>query len=313
MTTYLVTGGCGFIGSHLVDKLLESGHKVVVLDDLSTGNAENVSSKAELIIGDICNKELVTDLLARVDACFHLAAWTGMIICKEDWLGTNRVNLVGTITLFEAASAIKEKYQKVIPFVFASSSAVYGECKDLPLKESAHIKPLSAYGADKLACEMHAYVASKIHNIPTICLRYFNVYGTRQSIASVDSAAIPIFIEKIKQNQPIDIFGDGEQTRDFIHVSDVVNYTIFFMNHMKLAPNVFNVCTGKAISINELVNLFTKILNRDIEKKYVPTRLGDVVDSCGDPSKAEKLGIKAKIPLLEGLTELLRKSFSTPS
>ncbi len=305
MASYLVTGGCGFIGSHLVDTLLSNGHRVIVIDDLSSGKRENLSPNAELIVGDVCDLNLVINTLSQVDACFHLAALLGMVACKENWLGTNRVNLVGTLTLFEAARLIREKHHKTLPIVYTSSCSVYGDAPYQPITEISSTAPLSAYGADKLACELHARVATIVHGIPTIGLRLFNVYGSRQNANSIDSGAIPIFIDKVQKNAPITIFGDGEQTRDFVHVSDVVNHFIFFMENMHLAPDVFNVCTGNIVTINRLIDLMRSILQKPIEKIYQPPRPGDVLHSHGDPSKAIALGVHAKVRLANGLEQLL--------
>jgi len=307
MSTYLVTGGCGFIGSHLVDALLIKNHKVIVIDDLSTGKIENLSPKAELIVGNICDQDLIVDTLKQVDGCFHLAARLGLIACKEDWVGTNNVNLSGTIMLFDGARKMKAAHKKTVPIIYASSCAVYGDSTQLPLIESYYASPLSAYGADKLGCELHGKVASEVHEIPNIGLRLFNVYGPRQNAASFDSGVIPIFIDRIKNNQPVDILGNGEQTRDFVHVSDVVDYFMFFMNNIKYTPNVYNVCTGQVITINKLIALMGQLLNRTITKNFRAPRPGDVMHSYGDTRKSLLLGIKAKTPLQEGLETLLSK------
>lgn len=305
MASYLVTGGCGFIGSHLVDTLLASGHKVVVIDDLSTGYRRNLAPEAELIIGDVCDRSLLLNTLARVDYCFHLAALLGIVSCRENWLGTNRVNLVGTLTVFDAACTIARTTGKKVPIIYTSSCAVYGDTQYLPTPEQSPTIPLSAYGADKLACELHARVATQVHHIPTVGLRLFNVYGPRQNPASIDAGIITAFIDRIAKQAPLVIYGNGEQTRDFVHVSDVVKHLLFFMENIHLAPGIFNVCTGKTSSVKQLVAIINQILGYPIPILYEPPRDGDVMHSQGDPQKTQTLGISATVPLMRGLEDLL--------
>jgi UDP-glucose 4-epimerase len=306
MASYLVTGGAGFIGSHLVDALLNEGHSVIVIDNLSSGKRENLSPKAELIIGDICDRQLVLDTLTKVDGCFHLAAQLGIQIAKDQWLETNKNNLVGTIAIFDAVSELKEKQHKDIPIVYTSSCAIYGDATELPLPEDILTFPTSGYGADKLACELHGFVAAKVHGLKTVGLRLFNIYGPRQDPHAGEAALIPSLIEKIQNNQAIDIFGNGEQSRDFVHVNDVVRHFIFFMNNIeKSSPNVYNVCTGQSISVMDLIEAISKSLNRDLEVDHHPARVGDVLHSRGNPDKAKQLGIAAKVSLEQGLNELL--------
>jgi len=305
MSTYLVTGGCGFIGSHLVDALVKEEHKVVILDNLSHGSKEYLPKEAELIVGDIRDQNLVMDLLSRVDGCYHLASRLGMVICKTDWLGTHLVNQTGTITLFDTARKIRETKNKIVPILYASSCAVYGDSVKLPLCEADYTSPISAYGADKLGCELHARVAHEVHGIPTIGLRFFNVYGPRQRPDTVDSGVISLFLDKIQNKKPLGIFGDGEQTRDFIHVSDVVDYMIFFMANMGHSPSIYNVCTGQSITINYLVNLLEQMLHQPLHKEYLAKRSGDVTHSRGDARRTLKLGLKPQVHLIHGLQRLL--------
>ena len=217
-STYLVTGGAGFIGSHLCDALVRDGHAVRVLDDLSTGRRANLPLGVELIEGDVADPAAVRAAVAGVDGCFHLAAIASVARGVEDWLGTHRANLTGTITLFDEV----RRQPRPVPVVYASSAAVYGDCADLPITEAATKRPLSAYGADKYACELHAVVASHVHHVPTVGLRFFNVYGPRQDPRSPYSGVISIFCERVRRGVAIDIFGNGGQTRDFITVADVV-------------------------------------------------------------------------------------------
>ncbi|MGH7152360.1 MAG: NAD-dependent epimerase/dehydratase family protein, partial [Acetobacteraceae bacterium] len=186
MATWLVTGGAGFIGSHLCDALLRRGDAVRVLDDLSTGKRENLPAGAELMIGDIADPAAVERALAGVDGCFHLAAIASVARGIDDWLGTHCTNLTGTITVFDAVR------RHPVPVIYASSAAVYGDCPAQPLTERAPTAPLSAYGADKLGCELHARVARQVHGITTVGLRFFNVYGPRQDPDSPYSGVISI-------------------------------------------------------------------------------------------------------------------------
>ncbi|MGH7209981.1 MAG: NAD-dependent epimerase/dehydratase family protein, partial [Acetobacteraceae bacterium] len=215
MSRYLVTGGCGFIGSHLCDALLAHGHAVRVLDDLSTGRRENLPPAAELIVGDVGDAALAAHALDGVSGCFHLAAIASIERGVQDWPGTHRVNLSATVGLLDAIRRLPAP----VAFVCASSAAVYGDCDRLPLDEDAPARPLSAYGADKLGCELHARVAAHVFAVPTVGLRFFNVYGPRQDPRSPYSGVISIFCDRLRRGAPIDLFGDGEQTRDFVFVA----------------------------------------------------------------------------------------------
>ena len=195
MALYLITGGCGFIGSHLAEDLLAQGHSVRVIDNLSTGKISNlpasrVPTDCELVIGDITDKARLEQCFDGVDYCFHLAAIASVQLSNEDWAGTHQVNLTGSINVFDAAR------MRQVPVVYASSAAVYGDNAESPLTESAVLRPLTAYGADKLGSELHARVASFVHSVPTTGLRFFNVYGPRQDSSSPYSGVISIFAEK---------------------------------------------------------------------------------------------------------------------
>ncbi len=246
MSTYLVTGGCGFIGSHLADSLLADGHAVRILDDLSTGKRANKPEAATLIEADVADPRAVVRAMEGVDGCFHLAAIASVERANRDWLGTHRVNLSGTITILEAARG------GPIPVVYASSAAIYGDNPALPLAETAAPRPLSAYGADKLGCELHARVAGRVHGIPTTGLRFFNVYGPRQDPLSPYSGVISIFCERLRGGRGVTIFGDGGQTRDFVFVADVVRALRAALRRVSTEAGVFNVCTGRASSVRDL-------------------------------------------------------------
>ncbi len=304
---YLVTGGCGFIGSHLVAKLLELKHTVTVLDNLSTGKRENIPPQAKLVVGDIRDQELLYKLLLKSDGCFHLAARLGVTLSQDQWISANQTNLLGTITLFDTAKQLQPK--KFIPIVYASSCAIYGDCSQMPLSEKYCPSPISAYGADKLGCELHAKVARLIHEIPNVGLRIFNVYGPNQDPNSPYSGVITRFIHSIQQTQSVEIFGHGEQTRDFIFVKDVVSAFVFFMQKIYQTDGIYNVSTGHSITINHLVDKLSETLHLPVKKHYKSIRMGDTIYSCGNPEKANRLGWHAQHSLIDGLTELYKQAF----
>ena len=303
MPLYLVTGGAGFIGSHLVDALLARGDRVRVLDDLSTGRRENLDPKADLIVGDVADAGCVAGAMRGVDGCFHLAAIASVQLGNSDWLGTHRANLTGTITVFDAAR--RAKPDRTVPVVYASSAAVYGDSAELPLGETAMTRPLSAYGADKLGCELHARVAAKVHGVRTVGCRFFNVYGPRQDPGSPYSGVISIFFNRIGAGQGITIFGDGGQTRDFIYVADVVRSLLATMSQEAAEPAVFNICTGTATSLLELAAAVGRVFGREPDIAFGPVRTGDIRASLGNPSAARAaLGFAASVALEDGLSRM---------
>lgn len=298
MAKYLVTGGCGFIGSHLCEALATAGHEVVVLDNLSTGKVENLTIPVDLHIGDVSVYEDVEKAMQGVEGCFHLAAIASVEKSIEDWPGTHKVNLSGTVNVFDAAR------KDNVRVVYASSAAVYGDNANIPLNESDKTRPLSAYGADKLGCEYHAKVAGLIHNVPTAGMRFFNVFGPRQDPKSPYSGVISIFIDRLLSGKPLKIFGDGQQVRDFIYVADVVRFLIAAMTHTSVEADVFNVCTGQTTSINQLAQAIAAIAAAPLSIDRCPARGGDIQVSLGNAEKAlKKLNVKARISLSEGLKE----------
>ncbi len=305
--TYLVTGGCGFIGSNLVDKLIDDGYNVIVLDNLSTGKRSNLSSSVELIVGDIRDKSLVNPLMQQVDGCFHLAAIASVELSNQDWVGTHEINQTGTINMFNAARNGKNGVS--IPVVYASSSAVYGNNKTIPFKETSTTTPLTAYGVDKLACEFHAKIAWEIFQVPNVGFRFFNVYGPRQNPESVYSGVISIFLDKISQSKAITIYGDGEQTRDFVYIDDVVKFLMSAMQRLtkkEFTSSVFNVCTGQATSINQLAHLLGKHLNKEVDIVYAEPRTGEVYLAMGYPVTAtQELQQQAEHSLSDGLAKYI--------
>ena len=215
---YLVTGGCGFIGLHLVRQLLSEGHNVTIIDDLSNSTKDNVPPQATLIVQDITVAGVLDALVQKVDGVFHLAAVVSVVKSTEAWKRTHEVTLGGMVALLDALA----RFKRHIPVVYCSSAAVYGDKSDVPFREDCHCTPISAYGADKLSCELHARVGYLVHGIPSIGLRFFNVYGEGQDPHSPYAGVISIFAGQMRASQPVTIYGDGEQIRDYIHVSDVV-------------------------------------------------------------------------------------------
>lgn len=302
MSRYLVTGGAGFIGSHLCEALVARGDSVRVLDDLSTGHRGNLPVGVPLIIGDVADPAVVEKALEGVDGCFHLAAIASVEKGITDWLGTHRANITGTITVFDA---IRRQNSRV-PVVYASSAAVYGDAATIPIAEADPRVPLSAYGADKYGCELHARVASHVHGIPTVGLRFFNVYGPRQDPKSPYSGVISIFCERIAIGAPISIYGDGAQTRDFIYVSDVV---AALLGAMALRPSdapVLNVCTGVPTSVEALAGLIAELANMSLKATNQPPRAAEIRHSLGVPTLANSLlALPPRVPLRSGLRKVL--------
>lgn len=304
MKTYLVTGGCGFIGSHLCQALLRQGHLVRVLDDLSSGSWANLPREAEFMYGSLLDIDLVREALNRVDGCFHLAAISSVERGTRDWLGTHRVNLGGTVTLFDTILRLPRTAST--PVVYASSAAVYGDCNELPITEATEKSPLSAYAADKYGCELHARVATGVHGIPTVGLRFFNVYGPNQDPSSPYSGVIARFADRLKRGDPIEIFGDGEQTRDFVYVADAVTALLRAMERQPSGAPVYNVCTGVPTSVLELARTIGKLCGTDPTIRRHPPRAGEIQHSLGSPAHAKAaLGLPEPTMLREGLTTLL--------
>jgi len=309
MARYLVTGGCGFIGSHLCEALIARGDQVRVLDDLSSGHRDNLAPGAELMVGDIADLGAMTRALRGMDGCFHLAAIASVERGVQDPLGTHRVNLTGTITVFEAARAAPAALgsKNPLPVVYASSAAVYGDPARLPLAEGAPTRPLSAYGADKLGCEQHARVAGAVHGVPTLGLRFFNVFGPRQDPRSPYSGVISIFCERLVRNEPVGIYGDGGQTRDFVVVSDVVAALLAGMRQASTAAPVLNVCTGRVTTVRQLAELIGSVCGVEPVLRHLPARSGEIRDSLGSPDQMRALlGVGDPVALRTGLESVVR-------
>ncbi|MBC7800413.1 MAG: NAD-dependent epimerase/dehydratase family protein, partial [Gemmatimonadaceae bacterium] len=272
MSIFTITGGAGFIGSHLADALLASGHRVRILDDFSTGRSANIDPRCEVMRGDVCDTAAVRRAMMGASGCFHLAAIASVMRGNEDWLGTHRVNLGGTITVFDAARAMGG-----LPVVYASSAAVYGTLDGVAGEDTAPA-PRTSYGADKLGSEQHARVGLLVHGVPSAGFRFFNVYGPRQDPSSPYSGVISIFASAIGADRTITLHGDGSQTRDFVYVTDVVAHLIAGMRHLEDAPGayVMNVCTGRATSVRELAVAIGAASGRSLSVQRGPARAGDI-------------------------------------
>lgn len=300
---YLVAGGCGFIGSHAVAALLAGGHEVRILDNLSSGKLRNKPAHADLIVGDVADRATVARSMKGADGVFHFAAVASVERCNEDWLGSHRSNMAGTVTIFEAACHARQGGP--IPVVYASSAAVYGQSTEVPLGETNRPRPNSPYGADKLGCELHAAAGFHIHGLPSCGVRFFNVYGPGQDPRSPYSGVISIFCDRARANREITIFGDGRQTRDFVYVGDAVRGALAAMDRCGDAANVVNICTGRGTSLLELVGHIEQHLQRRARTTFAERRRGDIAVSIGDPSlAAAHLGFRAQTTIRAGLARL---------
>ncbi len=300
MSLYLVTGAAGFIGSHLADALLAQGHNVRALDDFSTGRHENLDPRCHVITADVADRRAVAEAMDGVDGCFHLAAVASVARANKEWIETHRINQTGTVTVLDAARA-----NRLVPVVYASSAAIYGDVGTRLAHEDIAPAPLTAYGADKLGSELHGKVAYLVHRVPTMGLRFFNVYGPRQDPASPYSGVISIFARAIARRAPIMVHGDGAQVRDFVFVSDVVAHLLAAMTALHDEPRAvtMNVCTGDGTRIRDLAGLLGQIAGIPPDIRGGPARVGDIRYSVGDPSLAtETLGVSARIFLPDGLT-----------
>ena len=301
---YLVTGGCGFIGSHLVHALVRQGHGVRVLDDLSSGRASVLPAAAELVVADVRDRSAVREAVRGVAGCFHLAAVASVERTRLDWLDGHRTNAGGTVAVLEAA---RDGRQGPVPVVYASSAAVYGDTGEPPLQEEHRPAPTSAYGADKLGGEIHAGLASRLFGVPTLGLRFFNVYGPGQPAASPYSGVITLFADRLARGEALTIFGTGRQTRDFVHVDDVVQALLAGMERMPgEGGGVVNVCTGRETSILELARTLAELAGTPLRVVHEPARPGDIMRSAGCPRLlASTLGVSARTAMREGLERTL--------
>jgi UDP-glucose 4-epimerase len=308
---YLVTGGAGFIGSHLCAELVRSGHRVTVIDNLSTGSRVNLPSGVRLIEADVADMHALASCIPMVDGVFHLAAIASVQRSNEAWLDTSRTNLFGTVAVLDAIKQdARAQSRPPIPCVLASSAAIYGDASVTPITESVVPLPLTAYGVDKYASEHHARIGALVHQIPASAMRFFNVYGERQDPNSPYSGVISIFAQRFLRHAPVSIHGDGGQSRDFIYVGDVVRLLMAAMqqHHREevVAYRAMNVCTGNATTIRQLADILKELTqSRSVVTHEVP-RMGDIYRSVGSGKyAADVLGLRAETSLTDGLRATL--------
>jgi UDP-glucose 4-epimerase len=302
----LVTGGAGFIGSHLVDRLTNAGHSVVALDNLSTGKKTNLANSErcpnfQLVQADVRRiPRSFVKRVRRVDRIVHLAALTSVQQSMRDPVTTTEVNVVGTLNILKAAKMLRAER-----ILFASSAAVYGAPQTFPITEEASSKPISPYGASKAASEHYLGSFEENHGIEAVSLRFFNVYGPRQT-PNQYAGVISIFSKRALKHQPLRIFGDGSQTRDFIYVLDVVNATVAALEK-NLDSRVFNIASGHETSILELAKTIQNIAKSQSKLEFYPPRTGDIVRSVADISKAQnELGLIDGTSLDRGLSATVK-------
>ncbi len=297
---YLVTGGAGFIGSNTVDELVKRGNQVIVLDDLSTGNEDNLlsaASKIEFVLGTIADLSLMRNVCRGVDFVIHLAARTSVPRSIRDPLETNRVNVDGTLNVLSAARDARVKR-----VVFACSSSIYGETPTLPKRETMAPAPISPYGVSKLAGEQYGFAFYKVYGLEFVSLRYFNVFGPRQNPNSPYSGVLSLFNSAIQKGEPVTIFGDGEQSRDFTYVSNIVEANLLACEADHAPGQSFNLGTSNRHTLNRTLDVLEQICARSVERKYDSPRKGDIRDSQADISRARQiLGYNPRIGFEEGL------------
>jgi len=305
----LITGGAGFIGSHLTEELLNHGEKIIVIDDLSTGKLENIPKHENLtfIKENIADKNTIKNLFDSypIKTVYHLAAIASVQKSIEQPEETHKTNFDATLFLLE-----KSKNHGVNKFVFASSAAVYGDLPELPKREDMPVKPLTPYGVDKYASERYVLNSSHLYNLNATALRFFNVYGERQDPSSPYSGVISIFIDRtIKhlngEKTEIIIYGNGKQTRDFIYVKDIVKALLIAAQSPKSNGKVFNVGTGKETSLLQLLETIKEITGSIPPVRFAPPRKGDIKRSYADISKIRNLGFQPRYSLKEGLNKLI--------
>jgi nucleoside-diphosphate-sugar epimerase len=287
MGHYLITGGAGFIGSNLVEELLKQGEKVRVLDNFSTGRRDNLKpfiNDIELVEGDIRSLSTVYRAVDGVDYVLHQAALPSVQRSVEDPITTNEVNITGTLNVL-----IASRDRNVKRVVFASSSSIYGDNDSLPKREDMKPDPLSPYAAAKLTGEKYCKIFTEVYGLSTIVLRYFNVFGSRQDPTSQYSAVIPKFIYLMKNKNVPTIYGDGEQSRDFTYIKNVVNANLLACKNSDLKHEIFNCAGQEQTSINQLVKNLNEILKTDVQADYDKPRSGEVKHSLADISKAKSL------------------------
>jgi UDP-glucose 4-epimerase len=307
MKKAVVTGGAGFIGSHLTEELVKRGYRVIVLDNLSTGKMENIESllarppqtgSVQFIQDSVTNLPLLQKTFQNIDFVFHLAAIASVPASMQNPLASHDANLTGTLNVLLAA-----RDNKVKKVVGISSSAVYGDSAILPHREDMAPIPKSPYAVTKLAGEYYCQVFQEAYNLKTACLRLFNIYGPRQDPNSQYAAVIPIFMRKVLEGKPLVIFGDGKQTRDFVFVKDAVAAAILAAESD--ASGIINIGSGNTVTINELVEIIVRIVGKDLKPVHEKARAGDIVHSRADVTRARTFGYHPRYSLEDGLKETL--------
>ena len=300
MVDYLVTGGAGFIGSHLVEALLKQGGTVRVLDDFSTGLRENLAAfedRITVIEGDLNDPAALGAALNGAEVVFHQAALPSVPRSVADPVASNHVNVDGTVALLHAAQ--RAGVHRVI---YASSSSSYGNSSHLPRVESQAPEPLSPYAVSKLAGEYYCRAFWECYELETVSLRYFNIFGPRQNPNSQYAAAIPLFISAVLDDRPPTVFGDGEQSRDFTYVENAVRANLLAAEAPEACGKVFNIGCGSAVTVNQTIATVNQILNKSVPSNFVPERPGDVRHSRADITLArELLGYQPHVTFEEGL------------
>ncbi len=311
---YLVTGGAGFIGSHIVEILVKKGHSVRVLDNFSSGSRSNLdavhgNSMLDIVEGDVRDAELVRRLATGIDGIFHQAALVSVPQSLEQPALSFDINVRGAVAVLESA-----RLAGVRRVVLASSAAVYGNSTALPLSESIQTNPLSPYALDKCTMEHYADQYHRLYGLETTVLRYFNVYGPRQSPASSYSGVISLFLDRVGCGKGITVFGDGEQSRDFAHVLDVVQLNIAAMTEYNATHRIYNVGSGHETTINELIEILSEVAGHRPPVSYAPARTGDIRRSCADIRLARgELGYQPQWNLRRGLQSLVSSIRSSVS
>jgi nucleoside-diphosphate-sugar epimerase len=300
MAKYLITGGAGFIGSNLARRLLSLGDEVVVLDDFSSGkreNIEDIGDRIRLVEGDICNIDTVKEAMVGIDYVFHQAAVVSVPRSIDDPVRTNEVNVDGTLNCLIVA-----RDSKVKRFVFAASSSAYGDSPELPKHEDMPPCPLSPYGVSKMVGEMYCRVFYEVYGLPTVSLRYFNIFGPYQDPESQYAAVVPIFISKLLKSESPVVYGDGEQSRDFTYIDNAVQANLLAIRSDKADGQTINVACGSQYTLNQLVRGLQRLTGADIDPTYAAARTGDIKHSLGDISRASNLlGYEPRVSFEEGL------------
>ncbi len=304
MKKAVITGGAGFIGSHLAEALSERDYHLTILDNLSTGKRANIApllakKNVEFIQGSTTDLPLLQKLFKKTDFIFHLAAIASVPRSIEEPQLCHETNVTGTLNVLIAA-----RDNKVKKVVNASSCAIYGDAPGLPKKEDMSINPLSPYAVTKLAAENYCQIYQKVYGLPSVSLRFFNIFGPRQNPDSEYAAAIPKFIKIKSQGKKIHIYGDGKATRDYIYVKDAVN--AFILAAESDASGIYNIGSGKSTTVNELVELISKLTGNNTPPIYSPPRPGDILHSLADISKARTFGFIPRYNLEQGLKETIR-------